>query len=165
DGRLTDSQGRTVNFTNTVILMTSNLGSEYIQPVETEEENRAMQSQIMEVVRGHFRPEFLNRLDDVLIFRQLGHEAMRPIVDIQLRRLVRRLEERNITLELTDEAREKLAAWGFNPLYGARPLRRVIQTRIQDALSEMFLRNEISENQTIKVDMSEEGDELIFDVV
>jgi len=165
DGRLTDSQGRTVNFTNTLILMTSNLGSEYIQPVDTEEENQAMQSQIMEVVRGHFRPEFLNRLDDVLIFQQLGPDAMRPIVDIQLRRLIHRLKEREITLELTDAAREKLATWGFNPLYGARPLKRVIQTRLQDILSEMFLRGEISGNQTITVDSSEDGDELIIEVV
>jgi ATP-dependent Clp protease ATP-binding subunit ClpB len=165
DGRLTDSQGRTVNFTNTLILMTSNLGSEYIQPVETAEENQAMQSQIMEVVRGHFRPEFLNRLDDILIFQQLGPEAMRPIVDIQLRRLIHRLKERDITLELTDAAREKLATWGYNPLYGARPLKRVIQTRLQDNLSEMFLRGEISGNQTITVDSSMDGDELIFEVV
>lgn len=165
DGRLTDSQGRTVNFTNTLILMTSNLGSEYIQPVETAEENQAMQSQIMEVVRGHFRPEFLNRLDDILIFQQLGPEAMRPIVDIQLGRLIHRLKERDITLELTDAAREKLANWGYNPLYGARPLKRVIQTRLQDNLSEMFLRGEISGNQTITVDSGVDGDELIFEVI
>ena len=165
DGRLTDSQGRTVNFTNTLILMTSNLGSEYIQPVETAEENQAMQSQIMEVVRGHFRPEFLNRLDDILIFQQLGPEAMRPIVDIQLGRLIHRLKERDITLELTDAAREKLATWGYNPLYGARPLKRVIQTRLQDNLSEMFLRGEISGNQTITVDSGVDGDELIFEVI
>lgn len=165
DGRLTDSQGRTVNFTNTLILMTSNLGSEYIQPVETAEENQAMQSQIMEVVRGHFRPEFLNRLDDILIFQQLGPEAMRPIVDIQLGRLIHRLKEREIALELTDAAREKLATWGYNPLYGARPLKRVIQTRLQDNLSEMFLRGEISGNQTITVDSGVDGDELIFEVI
>jgi len=165
DGRLTDSQGRTVNFTNTLILMTSNLGSEYIQPVETAEENQAMQSQIMEVVRGHFRPEFLNRLDDILIFQQLGPEVMRPIVDIQLGRLIHRLKEREITLELTDAAREKLATWGYNPLYGARPLKRVIQTRLQDNLSEMFLRGEISGNQTITVDSGVDGDELIFEVI
>lgn len=165
DGRLTDSQGRTVNFTNTLILMTSNLGSEYIQPVETAEENQAMQSQIMEVVRGHFRPEFLNRLDDILIFQQLGPEAMRPIVDIQLGRLIHRLKEREITLNLTDAARDKLATWGYNPLYGARPLKRVIQTRLQDNLSEMFLRGEISGNQTITVDSGVDGDELIFEVI
>lgn len=147
EGRLTDSQGHLVNFSNTLILMTSNLGSEHIEPVETESEQQQMQRQIMEIVRGHFRPEFLNRLDDILIFRQLTHEIMRPIADIQVRNLAKRLEERNIVLEISDEALDALAQWGFNPLYGARPLKRVIQTRIQDPLAELLLKGELCDGQ------------------
>lgn len=165
DGRLTDSQGHVVSFVNTLILLTSNLGSDQIQPVETEEERLAMNSRIMEVVRGHFRPEFLNRLDDTLIFRQLTLESMRPIVDIQLKRLVKRLKAKNITLIVTDTVKDQLATWGFNPLYGARPLKRVIQARLQDALSEMVLRNQITENQTVTIDFDVDASELIFDVV
>ena len=165
DGRLTDSQGHVVSFVNTLILLTSNLGSDQIQPVETEEERLAMNARIMEVVRGHFRPEFLNRLDDTLIFRQLTLETMRPIVDIQLKRLIKRLKAKNIALEITDTAREQLATWGFNPLYGARPLKRVIQARLQDALSEMVLRNQVTENQTVTIDYDSETSELIFEVV
>ena len=107
-----------------------------------------MQSQIMEAVRNHFRPEFLNRLDDILIFRQLTLETMRPIADIQLRRLVKTLEQRDIQLEISDEARNSLAQWGFNPLYGARPLKRVIQTRLQDPLAELLLKDELRDGAT-----------------
>lgn len=147
EGRLTDSQGRLVSFTNTLILMTSNLGSEYIEPIETEEQQQQMQWLIMEKVRGHFRPEFLNRLDDILVFRQLTLETMRPIADIQLKRLAKRLEERNIQLNISDEAINALAQWGFNPLYGARPLKRVIQTKIQDPLAELLLKGELCDGQ------------------
>ncbi|SMF94707.1 ATP-dependent Clp protease ATP-binding subunit ClpB [Methylomagnum ishizawai] len=155
EGRLTDSQGQVVNFANALILLTSNLGSQHIEPVETEEEQRAMQSQVMEAVRGHFRPEFLNRLDDILIFRQLTLETMRPIADIQLRRLARRLEERNIQLDLSEEAANALAEWGYNPLYGARPLKRVIQTKLQDPLAESLLRGEIRDGQRVRIDLAE----------
>ncbi len=160
EGRLTDSQGQRVNFTNTLILMTSNLGSELIDPVETEEQQQQMQALIMDRVRGHFRPEFLNRLDDILIFRQLTQETMRPIADIQLRRLAQCLQERDIRLDISDEASNSLAQWGFNPLYGARPLKRVIQTRLQDPLAELLLSGELRDGQQIAVSVTD--GELIF---
>jgi ATP-dependent Clp protease ATP-binding subunit ClpB len=153
EGRLTDSQGQLVNFTNTLILMTSNLASEYIEPVETEQEQQRMHSQIMEIVRGHFRPEFLNRLDDILIFRQLTLEAMRPITDIQIGRLAKCLEERNIQLEVSDEAINNLAQLGYNPLYGARPLKRVIQSKLQDPLAELLLTGGVKDGQRVLVDI------------
>ena len=155
EGRLTDSQGQLVNFTNTLILLTSNLGSEHIEPVETEEEQKQMQAQIMQTVRGHFRPEFLNRLDDILIFRQLTLETMRPIADIQLRRLAKRLEERNIRIEIDEDAANSLAQWGYNPLYGARPLKRVIQTKLQDPLAERLLQGGIRDGQTVIVSVAD----------
>jgi ATP-dependent Clp protease ATP-binding subunit ClpB len=153
EGRLTDSQGQLVNFTNTLILMTSNLASEYIEPVETEQEQQRMHSQIMEIVRGHFRPEFLNRLDDILIFRQLTLEAMRPITDIQIGRLAKCLEERNIQLDVSDEAINNLAQLGYNPLYGARPLKRVIQSKLQDPLAELLLTGGVKDGQRVLVDI------------
>lgn len=162
EGRLTDSQGHTVNFNNTLILLTSNLGSQFIQPVETEEEAKEMQTQIMDAVRAHFRPEFLNRLDDILIFNQLTLETMRPIVDIQLSRLIKKLADREVELLFTDTARDQLATWGFNPIYGARPLKRVIQSRVQDPLSDMFLRSEIEPGNRIEVDWQEGADDLTF---
>lgn len=162
EGRLTDSQGHTVNFNNTLILLTSNLGSQFIQPVETEEEAKEMQTQIMDAVRAHFRPEFLNRLDDILIFNQLTLETMRPIVDIQLSRLIKKLADREVELVFTDTARDQLATWGFNPIYGARPLKRVIQSRVQDPLSDMFLRSEIEPGNRIEVDWQEGADDLTF---
>ncbi|MDO9270199.1 MAG: AAA family ATPase [Methylobacter sp.] len=160
EGRLTDSQGQLVNFTNTLILMTSNLGSELIDPVETEQEQQQMQSLIMDRVRDHFRPEFLNRLDDILIFRQLTLETMRPIADIQLRRLAKCLEERNITLDISDEASNSLAQWGFNPMYGARPLKRVIQTKLQDPLAELLLAGELCDGQQVIISVTD--GELVF---
>ncbi len=153
EGRLTDSQGQLVNFTNTLILMTSNLASEFIEPVETEQEQQRMHSQIMEIVRGHFRPEFLNRLDDILIFRQLTLEAMRPITDIQIGRLAKCLEERNIQLDVSDEAINNLAQLGYNPLYGARPLKRVIQSKLQDPLAELLLTGGVKDGQRVLVDI------------
>jgi ATP-dependent Clp protease ATP-binding subunit ClpB len=164
DGRLTDSQGHVVSFVNTIILLTSNLGSQFIHPVSTPEEEIEMQANIMEAVRGHFRPEFLNRLDEVLIFKQLSLETMRPIVDIQLRRLVQRLSEKTIELEVSDEARDLLATWGFDPNYGARPLKRVIQSRLQDTLSDMLLRGELVEKSTVRVGTNPETNSLTFEV-
>jgi ATP-dependent Clp protease ATP-binding subunit ClpB len=155
EGRLTDSQGQLVNFTNTLILMTSNLGSEYIEPVENEEEQLQMQSLIMDKVRGHFRPEFLNRLDDVLIFRQLTLESMRPIVDIQLKRLAACLNDRHIQIEIDDEASNRLSEWGYNPLYGARPLKRVIQNKLQDPIAEFLLSGYLLDGQRIEVRVNE----------
>jgi ATP-dependent Clp protease ATP-binding subunit ClpB len=164
EGRLTDSHGHVVSFVNTLILLTSNLGAQHIEPFENAEQESEMNGRIMDVVRGHFRPEFLNRLDEVLIFRQLTLETMRPIVEIQLKRLISRLSERNIILDVTDEARDKLAQWGFNPLYGARPLKRVIQSRLQDALSEMLLSGDLREDQTVKVSVDHEDDVLKFSI-
>jgi ATP-dependent Clp protease ATP-binding subunit ClpB len=155
EGRLTDSQGRLVNFKNTLILMTSNLGSQHIEPVETETERQQMQSLIMAAVRAHFRPEFLNRLDDVLIFRQLTQQNMRPIADIQLGRLAKSLAERGIRLEISEAAANSLAQWGFNPLYGARPLKRVVQTRLQDPLADLLLAGELSDGQRLVVSLAE----------
>jgi ATP-dependent Clp protease ATP-binding subunit ClpB len=163
EGRLTDSQGRLVNFTNTLILMTSNLGSEYIEPVETEEEQQQMQAQIMEIVRGHFRPEFLNRLDDILVFRQLTLDTMRPIADMQFKHLGKRLAERHIQLTVSDEAIDALAEWGFNPLYGARPLKRIMQTRVQDSLAELFLKGELRDEQQLVISITD--GELVFTCV
>jgi len=160
EGRLTDSRGQLVSFTNALILMTSNLGSEFIEPVETEEEQQQIQMLIMDKVRNHFRPEFLNRLDDILIFRQLTLETMRPIADIQLRRLAKCLEDRNIHLDINDEACNSLAQWGFNPLYGARPLKRVIQTRLQDPLAELLLKGDLCDGQQIVISITD--GELVF---
>lgn len=151
DGRLTDSHGQVINFTNTIILMTSNLGSANIKPVENEEEAKLMNEGIMEAVRGHFRPEFLNRLDDILVFEQLTMAVMKPIVEIQLGRLKKLLADKQIQIEVDDEVKELLAREGFNPLYGARPLKRLIQTRIQDLLAEKIIQEEIKEGNTVFV--------------
>jgi len=155
DGRLTDSQGKTANFANTIILMTSNLGADQIEPAETEEGMQQMNQAIMQAVRSHFRPEFLNRLDDILIFRQLSLEVMPIIVDIQLQRLQNLLLERQIQLDITDEAKTLLAEEGFNPLYGARPLKRVIQNRIQDRLADEIIGGAIQEAQTVGITVSD----------
>jgi len=151
DGRLTDSQGRTVNYTNTIIIMTSNLGAEHIEPAETEEDAQRMIQGIMQAVRGHFRPEFLNRLDDILVFSQLSPEVMPIIVDIQLRKLRELLQERQIQLEVKEEAKLLLAEEGYNPLYGARPLQRVIQARLQDHLAEEIISGALQEEQTVVI--------------
>ncbi len=155
DGRLTDSQSRVVNYTNTIIMMTSNLGAEHIEPAETEEDAQRMIQGIMQAVRGHFRPEFLNRLDDILVFSQLSPEVMPIIVDIQLRKLQELLQERQIELEVKEEAKQLLAEEGFNPLYGARPLKRVIQARLQDYLAEEIISGAIQEDQTVVVTAAE----------
>jgi ATP-dependent Clp protease ATP-binding subunit ClpB len=156
DGRLTDSQGQVVNFNNTIILMTSNLGSQNIQPVETEEEEKQMNQGIMEAVRSHFRPEFLNRLDDILVFKQLTAEVMKPIVEIQLGRLKKLLSEKQIRIEVDDGVKELIAHEGFNPMYGARPLKRVIQNRIQDLLAEKIIQEEIKGGDTVFVTADED---------
>ena len=157
DGRLTDGQGRTVNFTNVVLIMTSNLGSEHIQPGLPDE---VVEERVMMSVRGHFRPEFLNRVDELIVFRRLSREQLREIVDIQLAQLQRRLAERHITLELSDAAKDLLAEEGFDPVYGARPLKRVIQKRLADALAIKLLAGEYSDGDTITVD-AHDG-EIVF---
>ncbi len=148
DGRLTDGQGRTVDFRNTLIIMTSNLGSEHLQLVDDVEEAR---DGVMAVVRGHFRPEFLNRIDETILFSKLKPEHMGAIVDIQLARLVRLLEDRRMTIALDPAARDWLALKGFDPAYGARPLKRVIQKEIQDPLARLLLEGQIKDGDDIRV--------------
>jgi ATP-dependent Clp protease ATP-binding subunit ClpB len=157
DGRLTDGQGRTVDFRNTLIVLTSNLGSEYLASLpegRTVEEARA---QVMEAVRAAFRPEFLNRLDEILLFRRLSRDDMVGIVDIQLRQLQKLLDERKVTLEVDREAERWLANAGYDPVYGARPLKRVIQRELQNPLAEKLLAGEIREGDTVKVTASPLG--------
>lgn len=164
EGRLTDSQGHVVNFSNTIILLTSNLGAQFIRPCTTPEEEAIMQGEIMEAVRAHFKPEFLNRLDETLVFSQLTSDSMKPIVDIQLRHLEKLLAKQSIDIEISEQARELLATWGYNPLYGARPLKRVIQSKLQDTLSDMLLRGELEPETTVKVGANENVDALTFEV-
>lgn len=161
DGRLSDSQGRTVDFKHTLIIMTSNLGSEHLSASMTESEiTPAMRDAVMQSVRGHFRPEFLNRLDEILIFNRLRRADMAKIVDIQLERLQKRLSDRRIELILADEARGLLANWGYDPVYGARPLKRVIQKEVQDPLARMMLVGEIGDGTQIRVDARDGALEL-----
>ncbi len=155
DGRLTDGQGRTVDFTNTIIILTSNLGSQYLANLGEDEDVEKVESQVMEVVRGHFRPEFLNRLDEIILFHRLGQAHMGPIVDIQVGRLQQLLDDRKIHLELSDAARAWLGRVGYDPVYGARPLKRAVQKYLQDPLADAILAGKVRDGQTVKVD---EGD-------
>ena len=158
DGRLTDGQGRTVDFRNTILILTSNLGSQFIaDPALTE---KAKHDQVMTVVRGTFKPEFLNRLDDVIIFDALTTDELTQIVDLQVARLARRLADRRLTLTVTPAAREWLAVTGFDPVYGARPLRRLIQSAIGDELARKLLSGEIADGSGVTVDLDEESDKL-----
>jgi ATP-dependent Clp protease ATP-binding subunit ClpB len=160
DGRLTDGHGRTVDFRNAVIVMTSNLGSQRIQELAGEANYDRMKAACLEVVGQHFRPEFINRVDDVVVFHPLALEQIRRIVDIQLGDLRSRLADRDIILELSDAARDKLAEAGFDPVYGARPLKRAIQQQVENPLAEAILRGEFSPGQTVRVDAGERGLEL-----
>ncbi|WP_017666821.1 ATP-dependent chaperone ClpB [Sandarakinorhabdus sp. AAP62] len=155
DGRLTDGQGRTVDFTNTLIILTSNLGSQYIAALPDGAPISEAEPQVMEVVRGHFRPEFLNRLDEIVLFQRLGQDAMAPIVDIQVSRVAALLKDRKVTLDLTDAARRWLARVGYDPVYGARPLKRTVQKHLQDPLAELILSGSVPDGSTVNVD---EGD-------
>ncbi|CAA9527795.1 MAG: ClpB protein [uncultured Sphingomonas sp.] len=157
DGRLTDGQGRTVDFTNTLIILTSNLGSQYLAQLGENEPAEKVESQVMEVVRAHFRPEFLNRLDEIILFHRLSANHMAPIVDIQVGRLGRLLEDRKIRLELTDAARAWLGRVGYDPVYGARPLKRAVQKYLQDPLADAILRGEVRDGQTVRVDEGDGG--------
>jgi len=157
DGRLTDGHGRTVDFRNTVIVMTSNLGSQRIQELAGEANYERMKAACLEVVSQHFRPEFINRVDDVVVFHPLGMEQIRKIVDIQLGDLQRRLAERDITIELSDAARDRLGEAGFDPVYGARPLKRAIQQQVENPLAEAILRGDFGPGQTILIDAEDEG--------
>ena len=150
DGRITDGQGRTVDFKNTVIIMTSNIGSQYI--TEEEQSREARERLVMDALRGHFRPEFLNRIDEIIIFDRLSEDDLKKIVEIQLKRLSKRLEQQKITLNLSDSAKQLLAREGYDPVYGARPLRRTIQKEILDPLSIDILEGKVREGQTVKID-------------
>ena len=155
DGRLTDGQGRTVDFTNTIIVLTSNLGSQYLTAIEEGQDVASVEPQVMEVVRGHFRPEFLNRLDEIVLFHRLGQSEMAPIVDIQVQRVGKLLADRKIVINMTDAARDWLGRVGYDPVYGARPLKRAVQRYLQDPLADLILAGKIKDGQTIQVN---EGD-------
>ena len=157
DGRLTDGQGRTVDFTNTIIILTSNLGSQYLASLGEDENPTNVEAQVMEVVRGHFRPEFLNRLDEIILFHRLSASHMGPIVDIQIQRLKALLEDRKIGLELTDAARAWLGRVGYDPVYGARPLKRAVQKYLQDPLADEILAGRVHDGSTVNVDEGDGG--------
>ncbi|MFZ1426335.1 MAG: ATP-dependent chaperone ClpB [Geminicoccaceae bacterium] len=157
DGRLTDGQGRTVDFRNTMIVLTSNLGADYLAALPDGAPASQARAEVMEVVRQAFRPEFLNRLDEVILFNRLGRAQMKDIVAIQLGRLRKLLTERRLTLELTDAALEWLGNTGYDPVYGARPLKRVIQRELQDPLAMLLLEGKLSEGETIHVDAGAGG--------
>ncbi|MCX7285957.1 MAG: ATP-dependent chaperone ClpB [Novosphingobium sp.] len=162
DGRLTDGQGRVVDFTNTLIILTSNLGSQYLANLEEGQDVGAVEPQVMDVVRGHFRPEFLNRLDEIILFHRLGQEHMAPIVEIQVARVARLLKDRKIVLNLTDAAKRWLGRVGYDPVYGARPLKRAVQRYLQDPLAEKLLGGEVPDGSTVQID---EGDGALSFVV
>ena len=163
DGRLTDGQGRTVDFRNTVIVMTSNLGSQQIQELSADGSPEAytqMKAAVMGVVQAHFRPEFINRLDDIVVFHPLDKDQIKQIARIQLRGLEKRLAERGLKLELSEQAFELLGNVGFDPVYGARPLKRAIQAQIENPLAQKILAGEFGNGDTVKVDAS--GGQLVF---
>ncbi|MFP4244167.1 MAG: ATP-dependent chaperone ClpB, partial [Ectothiorhodospira sp.] len=160
DGRLTDGQGRTVDFRNTVIVMTSNLGSQIIQDMAGEENYGQMKSAVMEEVGTHFRPEFINRVDEVVVFHPLGHEQIRAITLIQLEYLRRRLADRDMALEVSDAALDRLGEAGFDPVYGARPLKRAIQQQLENPLAQRLLQGDYGPGDVIRVEADEQG--LVF---
>ncbi|HQS98158.1 MAG TPA: AAA family ATPase, partial [Novosphingobium sp.] len=162
DGRLTDGQGRVVDFTNTLIILTSNLGSQYLASLEEGQDVGLVEPQVMEVVRGHFRPEFLNRLDEIILFHRLGQEHMAPIVEIQVARVAKLLKDRKIVLDLSDAAKRWLGRVGYDRVYGARPLKRAVQRYLQDPLAEKLLRGEVPDGSTVMID---EGDGALSFVV
>ncbi|MFM6932470.1 MAG: ATP-dependent chaperone ClpB [Novosphingobium sp.] len=155
DGRLTDGQGRVVDFTNTLIILTSNLGSQYLANLEDGQSVESVEPQVMEIVRGHFRPEFLNRLDEIILFHRLAQEHMAPIVEIQVSRVGKLLKDRKITIQLSDAAKRWLGRVGYDPVYGARPLKRAVQRYLQDPLAEKLLAGEIPDGSNVTID---EGD-------
>ncbi|VFU10695.1 ATP-dependent chaperone ClpB [Methylocella tundrae] len=157
DGRLTDGQGRTVDFRNVLIIMTSNLGSEFLVLQKDGEDSGAVHDEVMQVVRAHFRPEFLNRVDEIILFHRLRREDMGAIVEIQLKRLAKLLEDRKIELELTPAARSWLAEKGYDPAYGARPLKRVIQKNVQDPLAELILSGKVHDGERVRIGADETG--------
>ena len=162
DGRLTDGQGRTVDFSNTLIILTSNLGSQYLSNMTDEQTVDDVEPQVMDIVRDHFRPEFLNRLDEIILFQRLSQIHMAPIVEIQVARVQRLLADRKVTIELTEGAKAWLGRVGYDPVYGARPLRRAVQKYVQDPLADIILRGEVPDGSTVQI---EEGEgELRFKI-
>lgn len=162
DGRLTDGQGRTVDFRNTLIIMTSNLGAEFLTQLKDGEDTEKARDEVMAVVRAAFRPEFLNRVDEIILFHRLARGEMDAIVDIQLRHLQRLLTDRKITLDLDTKARDWLAERGYDPVYGARPLKRVIQKQVQDPLAERLLLGDIHDGSTVKIQLAKDKQKLDF---
>jgi ATP-dependent Clp protease ATP-binding subunit ClpB len=157
DGRLTDGQGRTVDFRNTLIVMTSNLGSEFLANQPEGQDSDAVRDQVMAVVRASFRPEFLNRIDEIILFHRLKRSEMTKIVDIQMKRLAKLLEDRKITITLEPSGREWLADKGWDPAYGARPLKRVIQKSIQDPLAELILSGAVKDGEKVVISAGKQG--------
>jgi ATP-dependent Clp protease ATP-binding subunit ClpB len=157
DGRLTDGQGHTVDFRNTLIVMTSNLGSEFLANQPEGQDTDAVRDQVMAVVRASFRPEFLNRVDEIILFHRLQRREMTKIVDIQMVRLAKLLEERKITIALDPSAREWLADKGWDPAYGARPLKRVIQKAVQDPLAELILSGAVKDGDRVTISAGKQG--------
>jgi ATP-dependent Clp protease ATP-binding subunit ClpB len=164
DGRLTDSHGRTVDFKSCIIIMTSNVGSQYILDYTgTDEESYERMSQrVLEALRQHFRPEFLNRVDDTLVFHALSQEELAQIVDIQVTWLQQRLEDRRIELEFSDEAKKLLAERGYDPVYGARPLKRVIQKMVETPLAKKIMAGEVPDGSRLRLSTDEQG--VVFEV-
>jgi ATP-dependent Clp protease ATP-binding subunit ClpB len=163
DGRLTDGQGRTVDFKNTVIIMTSNIGSQFI--VDDAQDDKAKLALVMEALRNHFRPEFLNRIDDIVIFRSLSMESLEKVVKIQVALLASRLADRKLTMTLTPRAISFLVKVGYDPVYGARPLKRAIQTELMDPLSLKLLSGDILDGQSLTVDLAPDGASLVINAV
>ena len=159
DGRLTDGQGRTVDFRNTILILTSNIGSAYIADPALDDD--AKRDAVMNVVRTTFKPEFLNRLDDIILFDALSTEELAQIVDLQVSRLAQRLADRRLTLTVTPAAREWLAVTGFDPVYGARPLRRLVQSAIGDQLAKGLLSGAIADGDSVLVDLDAAADALV----
>jgi ATP-dependent Clp protease ATP-binding subunit ClpB len=157
DGRLTDGQGRTVDFTNTIIILTSNLGSQFLTNLSEGQSVDDVEPQVMDVVRGHFRPEFLNRLDEIILFHRLAAEHMAPIVDIQVGHVQQLLADRKIELELSEAARAWLGRVGYDPVYGARPLKRAVQRYLQDPLADAILRGDVPDGSVVRVEEGEGG--------
>jgi ATP-dependent Clp protease ATP-binding subunit ClpB len=162
DGRLTDGQGRTVDFRNTLVVMTSNLGADFLVALGEDQDVDVVRERVMGVVRANFRPEFLNRVDEIILFHRLKREQMGAIVDIQVARLQKLLDDRKVTVELKSEARNWLAEKGYDPAYGARPLKRVIQKALQDPLAEKLLAGEIKDGDKVRVGVAKDG--LTFEV-
>jgi ATP-dependent Clp protease ATP-binding subunit ClpB len=163
DGRLTDGQGRTVDFRNTLLILTSNLGSAYLVDPTLDEEKR--RESVLGLVRQAFKPEFLNRLDEIVLFDALTQDDLAHIVDLQLAAFDQRLAPRRITVTVTDAARAWLTATGYDPMYGARPLRRLVQTAIGDPLARMLISGEVADGQTVEVDHVDGADGLTLTVL